>query len=511
MINRNLFLIIKKGSLGLFFFFIFFYPVFFLFKESFLLIQQEGINLFKNILIKEAFFFSFKQALLSSFISVFLAILNVYFLRKTSPPLRKLLFIFLFIPSGISAIVGILSFLALGGKQGLIGYYFPIISQNFYSWKTLIFFNVIYNFSFLSLIFYSSSLYFPYPLLKKAKKLGASSFQRFFSIIVPLMKSHIFLGFSLSFIFCFMSFYPLLFLGAKEGFLSPEVLIYQKINREFNLKEACFIAWLEWLFILCFILFFIYQRPLYEPFHEKKRENYNIFSSILASLISSLSFFLWLPLIFKVFKNFPLSIMVLYNSLSAFLNSLLVGIISSCLILLLSILLIEFFRKELKNKKILLLLFSPLGLSPLITSYLYSEFLINWFDFSSPLLSLILSQSILGLPLILYLLIHELAEFQALPMRAKKMGANSLEVFASITYPLFKKSYVKAFFLNFFFSFGNLSTGFLYLPKNFETVPLKIYRYLQSYKIEEAFILSGLFILFFFLVFFIYKEIKKHL
>lgn len=511
MLNRNTSLKLGRILLGTFFIFIFFYPLGFLFKESLFFLLNENWYFSQTIKIKQAFLFSFTQSFLSSLISVALAIFNVYFLRRCSYSLRKILFIFLFIPSGISVIVGILSFLSIGGKQGLLGYYFPIISQNFYSWQTLIFFNVIYNFSLLSLIFYSSFTHFPFDLLERAKKLGASQTQRFLSIIFPLYKSHIFLGFSFSFIFCFMSFYPILFLGSKENFLSPEVLIYQKITREFSLGEASLISLLQWVFILIFILFFIYQRPLYEPCHREKNEKKSLFCTILAVLLSSLSLFLWAPLILKVFNNSSLSLFIIKNSFMAFFHSFLIGAISSFLIILISLFILEFFKKYLKNKMVLTLFFSPLGLSPLLLSYIYSFSITNWLGYFSPLASLIASQTILGLPLILYLLIQETAKFETLPLRAKSLGANPFIILKTITFPLFKKSYLKGFFLNFFFSFGNLSTGFLYLPKDFETVPLKIYRYLQSYKIEEAFILSGLFILFFFLLFFIYGEINKRL
>lgn len=435
---------------------------------------------------------------ISTFLSIILALFSLYHLLKTPSFLRKFLISLWSIPSGISTVVSTLSLLSFFGKQGIFTYLtlclgMPWDSSYLYSYSMIIFLNILYNFPMLTLVFYTIHKNFPYEYIKKAQSLGASKIQSYLSVLLPLWKPHLSSAFALVFSYCFINFFPVLFLGSPLNYKTLEVIIYEKITLTFSFDQSCLIAIIQSFFLFAILSVFLTITPQYaNKSHSLNERSYISKKSLVLTLILGIiSSLVWLPLLLKATLFSPTQLInELIKSLPAFTNSFIIAFSSSFITIFLAIFSLFNFPKLFERKSFLFLLFLPFTFSPLLSSYVYQE-AINTFSNNSVFLCIITSQSLTSFPFICFLLTRDLFYFETLPLKSHALGVKGLKRWVSLDFPFFKRSYFRAFLLCFVSSLGNISTGFLYLPRSFETIPIRINRLLKFYRINEALILAS--------------------
>ena len=239
---RILVALIPLGFLGIFYF----YPLAGIFFRSFF--QNHGFSLasFMDLTGSERIagiiWFTLWQAGVSTILTLAFALPCAYVMANYSFRAKKLIMVIASIPFVLPTIVVAAAFQALIGDRGLVG---GIHLEH--SIAMIFLAHVFYNFSVVLRITTGFWSFLQHQISEAASVLGASPFQVFLKITLPLLRPAIAASAILVFIFCFSSFGVILVLGGP-GFSTVEVEIYRQAAHRFNLSAAAILS----LFQICF-------------------------------------------------------------------------------------------------------------------------------------------------------------------------------------------------------------------------------------------------------------------
>ncbi len=210
----------------------------------------------------QTFWFTFWQASLSTILTLLLALPGAYVFARYRFFGKNLIQSFTTIPFVLPTVVVATAFQALLGPNGLINIWlmqwFELpdapIQLNHTLWFILLA-HVFYNYTVVLRIVGGFWSRLECTLTEAAQVLGASPWQTFFKITLPLLYPAIFAAGLLVFIFCFSSFGIILILGGPR-FSTIEVEIYRQAVHIFNLPMAAALSLIQIVFT--FLLMWVY-------------------------------------------------------------------------------------------------------------------------------------------------------------------------------------------------------------------------------------------------------------
>ncbi len=197
------------------------------------------------------FWFTIWQAALSTILTLLLALPGAYIFSRYHFPAKNFLKALMTIPFVLPTVVVAAAFRALLGNTGLINTWLmdwlelshpPIMIDQSISFFILA--HIFYNYSLILRIvggFWSS---LDQNVTAAARMLGASPWQTFRKITLPLLLPAIGSASLLVFIFCFTSFGVILLLGGP-GYATLEVEIYRQAIQLFNLPMAAALSLIQ--------------------------------------------------------------------------------------------------------------------------------------------------------------------------------------------------------------------------------------------------------------------------
>jgi thiamine transport system permease protein len=244
----------------------YFFPLFRIIQLSFSEISDWSIPGLKAVFGKayllKVFWFTFWQALASTFLSLMLAIPGAYFYANYNFIGKRFLSIFSMLPFVLPTIVVAIAFQTFIGPDGVFNATLmkifdlkePIIKINQSIWFILLA-HVFYNYSVIFRIVTAFWSQIRQDVHEAAAILGADPKKIFFKITLPLLKAPIIASSLLVFTLCFCSFGVILILGGP-GYSTIEVEIYHQAVNFFNLPLAAALSLIQILF--SFILMALY-------------------------------------------------------------------------------------------------------------------------------------------------------------------------------------------------------------------------------------------------------------
>jgi len=329
---------------------------------------------------------------------------------------------------------------------------------------------------------------------KVALSLGASRWRCFWSITArklwPLWRS----SFVLAFLYCSSSLLIVLLLGGGPGFTTLEVAIYQAIRVDYDLALASRLAVLQ-LVVSIPIYLWLARRtssprfdkaqvffPLYRP--RSRFSAWILYSFALAAafaiFLGPLARFLFSGGLALWHGKLELGMRPLLSSVALALG---VGFISALYCFGLA-------RQDRRSRRDTYSFFAslPLAVSPLLLlfsfSLAYPGLMTSW---RGSLLPVLVVQALASLPLVIRPL---QAGFSGIsdPIygSARSLGADNRSLLKWIEWPLVRPFLWLGFLYGAAFSLGEVGSVLLFLADGVETLPLEIFRNLQTYRLEQA-------------------------
>lgn len=204
----------------------------------------KTINLFTNPVYLKILWFTTWQAALSTILTLLIAVPGAYIFTHYNFRGKNILQALMTVPFVLPTVVTAAAFRALLGNNGLLNEWFTIwfdlAGPPIHLERTVYFFllaHIFYNYSLVLRIVSSFWSNLDPDLQQAARMLGASPWNTFRKITLPLLMPAIGSSALLVFIFCFTSFGVILILGGP-GYATIEVEIYRQSVQLFNLPMA---------------------------------------------------------------------------------------------------------------------------------------------------------------------------------------------------------------------------------------------------------------------------------
>lgn len=473
--------------------------------------------------ISQTLGFTIWQALLSTFLTLLIGLPAAYVLYRYHFPGRTIIRTLTAIPFILPTVVAAAGFNALIGPHGWVNLILqrafnldapPIIIVGTLS--AIIIAHVFYNLTIVIRLVGSAWSGLNPRLEMTARTLGASPFQTFWHVTLPLLRPVITAAAILVFLFDFTSFGVILLLGGPQ-YATLEVEVYTQTMSLFNLPLASILALLQLICTLALTIIFQFfsSRPVPMVPSDERRNlirpvkwTQKIFVLItvivlcvlilspLASLFSrslyraeadrgqrgNITTGLTLDY-YRALLNNPRQDYFYVPPVSAILNSIKYGLITAISSLMLGLMIVYGLRKRSRNRKIFdTLLMLPLGTSSVTLGLGYVIF------FNKPPLLWGASQwlipmahTLVALPFVVRGLFPAVSSIPpSYQQSASILGATPLKVFWLIDLPIIRRALLSSMVFAFTISLGEFgATSFLSRPE-YPTIPIAIFKFLSQ-------------------------------
>lgn len=492
---------------GVFFLFFYFYPLSGIFVESFF--QEGRINffflgeIFSSVRMMKIIWFTIWQAGLSTVLTLVCALPCAFVLSHYAFCGKKTITLLASIPFVLPAVVVAAAFQAGFGKNsGLFGLTIdhPLV--------LILLAHVFYNFSVMLRImtgFWSS---LQGRIREAAMMLGASPWQVFLTITLPLLKPAIYAASTLVFIFCFSSFGIILILGGPS-ISTIEVEIFRQAAHLFNLPVASFLSLIQIGFT--FSLMWIYtsftrKAVRFSPDAEQASLKKPVFlheKLIIAGVILFILALCVAPLAALVIKSFSHNgqwsfafYRALFENTSdsvfyippvhavkfSFLfagTALVIAVVTGVC----AALFIRFCDRKFNNQWTSF--FDPIFMLPLSTSAVTLGFgIIITLDkpplnLRTSIFLIPIAHALVGFPFVVRAILPALRSIpEQFSDAASLLGASPLKIFKTIDLPLIARALVAAAIFAFTVSLGEFGATIFTARPDTPTIPVAIYRFL---------------------------------
>ncbi len=477
--------------------------------------QLEKIDrLFSSPIYGRILWFTIWQALLSTVLTVVLAIPGAYVFAKFKFAGRNLLEALMVVPFVMPTVVTAAAFRALLGKNGLLNNWmvtlFDLPHPPIDIEQTVTFFllaHVFYNYTLVVRIVSSYWSGIDSKVVGAARMLGASPWTAFRTITLPLLMPAIGSAALLVFIFCFTSFGVILILGGP-GYATLEVEIYRQAIQLFNLPMAATLSLVQIGFN--FMLMWLHA-------HLSKKSKVSFFSTPVGALqettqspgqklfLSSNLLFMWgllvaplLALLLRSFtgeNGFTLSYYIaLFSSqstsvffvepINAVKNSMGFAVAAMLISLILGLLASNFIAKG-GNKSSSLwdaIIMLPLATSAVTLGFGYIITLnkppLNLRD---SLAIIPIAHSLVAFPFVVRCILPSMRLIpKSLRETATLLGASPATVFRQVDLPLIRRALLVAAIFAFSISMGEFGASAFVTRPHTPTMPVAIFRFLSQ-------------------------------
>jgi len=487
---------------------------------------------------------TFKQAGLSTLFAVLLGLPGAYMIGRFKFRGRRLLKSIGTIPFVLPSILVVLGFILVFGNSGLINSFLRLLIVDFTGWKILyslravVMAHVFYNFPITLRIVGDAWSSLPRNTHLASRSLGASPVRTFFSVDLPFLAPAILNSMAITFLYCFLSFAVVIVLGGGPELSTLEVEIFRLAKHRLDLESAAALAIIESFFTITMILMLSWlilrlQRGNTESSLkvQMELESMNIRKLILATVyLLPVLILILTPLLSIAFYSFlerPTRAGALTFSLnhwrSLFRSNgeiLSVSTLSIMHTLLLggivainsttSAALLGWYGMRRRRAWIMEgLITLPLGVSSIILGLGYL-ILIERIPHTAMirLVALVGAHTMMTLPFAYRIVAGGLRMISPrIIQAARSSGASALKSFLTVELPMAKRFLITAAVFSLAISAGELSAAVILAPNNFTTIPMAIYRMINTYDVFAASALGAILICVFLIGFLVLDKI----
>jgi thiamine transport system permease protein len=425
--------------------------------------------------------FTFLQALLSTALTTLLALPTAVLFSRYTFWGKGLLKVAFTLPFILPSVVAGIGFLALFGPRGLTG-------LDLHGTLVIILLtHVFYNYALVVRIVSSYLQGLGKRLGEAAAMLGATPWQTFIRVTLPLAWPAILAAALLVFIFCFSSFGVIIILAPRPQFATLEVEIYRLLSRLLDIESAALLTLVQLLWVGIFTVIYTrlqgqlslhYAREM--PL-EKPKSGIRLFlyaNMVLAALI------ILMPLIALSMKAFSAGLgnfrflaaaqttigftglwPALRNSLGFALSSMAVSLVLGFAF---AYSVVRGDWRWLDSTSLL-----PLATSPVTLGFGY---LLAYPALSSTPWGVILAHTLLAFPFVARSILPSLQRMPASLLEAGKVfGASSFGVLRRIELPLLRKAILTAATFAFAISLGEFGATLVLQNPDYATLPIAIF------------------------------------
>ncbi|MGY3568613.1 thiamine/thiamine pyrophosphate ABC transporter permease ThiP [Vibrio paucivorans] len=455
--------------------------------------------------------FSFYQALLSSVLSVGLAIPVAHALSRRQFKGRSLLLKLFATTLVLPVLVGVFGLLAIYGNSGLLANMLKQIDHSLpfsiYGLNGILLAHVFFNLPYASRLLLQALDTVPAEQHKLCAHLGMSHWHKFKWVEWPRLRQQLPHVFGLVFMLCFTSFATVMALGGGPKSTTIELAIYQAIKFDFDLQAGALLA--LWQMLLCGVLALSIQR-LAKPIAVSTGSVSPGKILIQDSFSSKVWDFFWIagacllvipPLAMVVLSGINEQALLVFTDgrfWLAFGASLKVAISASAIALVIGMAILTTSRAlRLRNKNSKADGIELIGTIILVTPGLVIStglfLLLRYFAdaFSYAFYVVVVVNALMALPYVIKTLsqpmLHVAQQYQYL---CASLGMRGWQRFKVVEWRALRKPIAHAFAIGFMFSIGDLSAIALFGSQEFRTLPLYLFQLLGSYQMEAAAVVS---------------------
>lgn len=520
---------------------VFFLPLYqnlrmaFIYEGSFTIERVE--ECFQSAYNRQILLFTLKQAALSSLFSILFALPGAYLFSNYRFTLRKLILsisnLCFFLPS----ILVVLGFVIFYGNSGVLNTLLMKVMKTsepplkiLYSFKAIILAHVFLNFPIALSLITDTWSHLSQNQENASLSMGASGIETFIRVTLPRILPVILSAALLIFLFCFTSFSIILVLGGGPQFTTIEVEIYRLNNIVLDQEKAAALSVYSFTMNLICLTIYLLFSSLFKNKEKNRISRLRRPTSRLTYLAISLYILLMLifffsPLVSIVWRSFYStsqrygtgyttrayrelfgleSSIALANTLDAIMNSVQIAILSACVSTIISLCLALWISKRRKGGIFELLSMLPMAISSVTLGLGYSILRANISEdsiLSGPVL-VILAHTVIILPFCLRTLLPVLRSQNENKLNAAyTMGSGVMKASFDIEIPTIKSSIIRAFIFAFALSMGEVNATLTLARGKVSTLPLQIYRLINSYNYQSACAVGTILITITFIVF----------
>lgn len=455
--------------------------------------------------------FSFIQAIVSTFLSVFFAIPVAHGLSRRRFVGRSLLLKLFATTLVLPVLIGVFGILAIFGQNGvlaqLFAYYDLPLPFSIYGLTGILLTHVFFNLPFSARLLLTSIESVPIEQRQLAAQLGMGSWQLFKFVEWPRLKAHLPHVTGLVFMLCFTSFATVMALGGGPKATTIELAIYQAIKFDFDLQTGAALAFGQMLFCASLVLLLgrFHAQPQSRSHYGGEVHCYQRDSWVKkcwdSFWIIGVLFLLLPPLISILVAGLNekmIQVLLHEKFWHALVNSLKVALISATLAVVSGVLLLQSSRQlrlkgDLSRANGVEFIGSIILVTPALVLSTATFLLFRSFSdvFSLALGIVVLVNALMALPYVIKTLsqpMYRLAQ-QYSPLW-HHLGIRGWSAFRLMEWRALRGAIVYAFSISFVLSLGDLTVIALFGSQDFNTLPLYLYQLLGSYQMEAAGVVS---------------------
>ncbi|MHC1604490.1 MAG: ABC transporter permease [Candidatus Methanofastidiosia archaeon] len=518
----------KKGTILLLTVFLCIFAIFLAYPLSLVFLWGFGgergfsLNYFFEILNTAHYIkvmvFTFEQALLSTAITLLLGFPGAYIFSNFDFRGKSYLLAILTVPFVLPSVLVVLGFVIFFGNTGIVN---SILIDTFnlkapplqilYSWEAIVLAHAFYNIPLVFRLVSSVWSQIDDNLVDAARGLGASRWQAFLKIELPLMSQAVLSAGMLTFIYSFTSFAIVLALGGVK-YTTIEVSIYHimHIYGKHGLSSA--LAILQLVFLCVFLWLYLHIRQSSGGRGHKTSGKLSHLSKQAKILVVFYSFFvgalLMGPMISILYASIRRTWMghtyfTLYwfkqlflNDIGGFIgatpleaigNSIVFATIAVLISVTFAMIISYLLREKFPGRSVVEVVTNlPLGISTvtLALGYIVVQNMVSK-DISFWAIGII--HAVISLPFAVRSISSSLSGVdKTLVEAARGLGASRWQAFLKIELPLIKKGIVVAGVFSFAISLGELAAAYMLYGGRYTTIPIYIYRYIGGYRLGSA-------------------------
>ncbi len=474
--------------------------------------------------------FTLLESMVSAVVSLLLALPGAYLFANYDFKGRKLILSLSSLCFVLPSILVVLGFVIFYGNSGVINQVLEAITGResplriLYSFKAIILAHAFLNMPVALSLLSDSWEHWPRNTENAARTLGARPSRVFFNITLPHLLPSMLSAAMLVFLFCFTSFSIILVLGGGPEYTTLEVEIYRTNNILLDSSKASALAVFSTLINLVLILLssLASQRAKTQgddrTSRKRKVEKTRTRIILLVHNIILL-FFILGPLVSIVLRSFHstskrygegfslrsyqeiFSVVSTTGAMSSALEGLVNSLITALVTALLSTtlaLLLALHISHRKSKTLEVIAMMPLAVSS-VTLGLGWSIIRSSVDSSSLFLSylfVILAHLVVALPFALRSLLPAAKSLDGRTLQAAyTMGASTGRACLGVEVPALHSSMAKAFIFSFALSMGEVNATMTLAEGRVVTLPILLYRLINSYNYQGACAVGTLLIL----------------
>lgn len=506
-------------------------------EEGFSLSRVEDV--FTDPYSYHLLFFTLKQALLSAIISLLIAAIPAAILSSYSVPGRSLILSLANLCFILPSILVVLGFVIFYGNSGVLNTLLMEILdleepplRILYSLKAILLAHAYLNFPVALSLITERWSGLSDTQEKAARLMGAGRFRLFFTVTLSRILPAIISSFILIFLFCFTSFSIILVLGGGPVFSTLEVEIYRLNNISGDSSGSAALAIFSLLvnFLILIIYLFVEKksgRREKRMSRRLRRPEGALMKTFVFLIMLLLMIFILSPLISIVVRSFISTsrrsgtgfTLISYGELfgiipsrgsltSAFpalLNSLFIALTSATLSVILG-LGISLYAARCRSNLVNLLAMLPMAVSSVTVGLGYFLIRVRLGSRSMALsyLLIILTHLVMTLPFATRTLVPAARSLdEKVLSAAKTLGSSDGRASLTVEIPALRGAIVKAYIFSFSLSMGEVNATLTLSDGRIPTLPILLYRLINSYNYQGACTIGTILILTSFAVFFI--------